>query len=150
MVTFNDPRADADTAREALRGLAHATRAIDEAGATYAVLGALSAGLASLGQSLDQLADWHYLNADRAVTDTGSREAGRRHAVAAADDLHEAATLLEQVRAGVDEAWNANGRIAWHPAPEPTTTQRPVRRLAEPSLFGAGPSPARAVDGLVR
>lgn len=149
MVTFNDPRADADEAREALRGLAHATRIIDEAGDTYAVLGALSAGLASLGQSLDQLAEWHHRNADRAVTDTGSRDAGRRYAVEAADDLHDAATLLERVRAVVDEAWNVNGRIAWHPAPQPTTP-RPVRRLAEPSLFGAGTSPARAVDGLAR
>lgn len=60
MVTYSDPRADADAAREALRGLAHATRTIGEPGDTYAVLGSLSAGLASLGQSLDQLAEWHH------------------------------------------------------------------------------------------
>lgn len=149
MVTYNDPRADADAAREALRGLAHATHSVTDPADTYAVLGALSAGFASLGQSLDQLAEWHHRNADRAATDTGSRDAGRRHAVEAADGLHDAATLVERVRAAVDEAWNANGRIAWHPEPQPSTPS-PARRLAEPYMFGAGASPSRVVDGLAR
>lgn len=54
IVTFNDSRANADAAREALRGLAHATRSdINESGNTSGVSASLSAGLASLGQSLD-------------------------------------------------------------------------------------------------
>ncbi|MFV0307071.1 MAG: hypothetical protein ACK5OX_04940 [Desertimonas sp.] len=146
MVTFNEPATDAAEAREALRGLAHATRVIAEPGDTYAVLGSLSTGLASLGQSLDQLSDWHHRNVDRAVTDTGSRDAGGRAAVGAADNLHEAAALIEQARVAVDAAWNHNGRIAWHPEPVEVQT---VRRLPEPSLFGAA-SVQRADNGLTR
>ena len=39
MPTFNDPVADADELREAVRGLAHATRSIDDPTAIYPVLG---------------------------------------------------------------------------------------------------------------
>ena len=35
MPTFNDPVADADELREAVRGLAHATRSIDDPTAIY-------------------------------------------------------------------------------------------------------------------
>ena len=59
MPTFTDPVADADEVREAVRGLAHATRTIEDPTAIYAVLGSLSTALASLAQSLHQLGDFH-------------------------------------------------------------------------------------------
>ena len=59
MPSFNDPVADADELREAVRGLAHATRTIDDPTAIYAVLGSISSALASLSQSLHQLGEFH-------------------------------------------------------------------------------------------
>ena len=56
MPTFTNPNGDAEEAREALRGLAHATRSIDDPTDIYPVLGSLTNGLASLAQSLHQLA----------------------------------------------------------------------------------------------
>ena len=56
MPTFQNPTADAAEASEALRGLAHATRVLDDPADTYAVLGDLLAGVRSLRQVLDQLA----------------------------------------------------------------------------------------------
>ena len=59
MPTFNDPVADADELREAVRGLAHATRSIEDPTSIYSVLGSISSALASLSQSLHQLGDFH-------------------------------------------------------------------------------------------
>ena len=42
MPAFNDPVADADELREAVRGLAHATRSFEEPTSIYPVLGAVS------------------------------------------------------------------------------------------------------------
>lgn len=57
MMTVNNADADADAAREALPGLAHASRTLPEPGDSYAVLGSLASALAALCQCLDQLAD---------------------------------------------------------------------------------------------
>ena len=59
MPTFNDPVADADELREAVRGLAHATRSIEDPTTIYPVLGSISSALASLTQSLHQLGEFH-------------------------------------------------------------------------------------------
>ena len=72
MPTFEDPTADAAEAQQALRGLAHATRSIDDPTQIYAVLGSLSAAAASFEQSLHQLAQFH----DRAQA-TGHGDAAR-------------------------------------------------------------------------
>ena len=56
MPTFNSPTADAAEASEALRGLAHASRVLENPADTYPVLGDLLAGVRSLRQVLDQLA----------------------------------------------------------------------------------------------
>ena len=55
MPTFDNPAADASKAEQALRGLAHATRRIEDPSQIYGVLGSLSRGIASLSQSLHQL-----------------------------------------------------------------------------------------------
>ena len=68
MPTFTDPARDASEAYEALRGLAHATRAFENPADTYAVIGDLLGGLRSLRQVLDQLAPAH-LTRQHHVTD---------------------------------------------------------------------------------
>jgi len=54
MPTFENPSADAAEAQQALRGLAHATRLIDDPRQIYSILGSLSTAAASLAQSLHQ------------------------------------------------------------------------------------------------
>ena len=59
MPTFENPAADADEVQTALRALAHATRSIDDPRQIYSVLGSLTSAVASLSQSLHQLAAFH-------------------------------------------------------------------------------------------
>ncbi|WP_420837111.1 hypothetical protein [Brevibacterium casei] len=116
MPTFHDPLADAAEASEALRGLAHASRALDDPADTYRVFGDLVAGVRSLRQVLDQLATTHLNARDRAFDDNGDHAAGAASALAAADELHQAGTLLDQAYDWLDAAFSHSGRIAWHPA----------------------------------
>ncbi|SJN15513.1 hypothetical protein FM104_00335 [Microbacterium esteraromaticum] len=119
MPTFDNPVEDATEASTALRGLAHATRTFDDPAETYPVLGELLAGVRSLRQVLDQLAAAHIGGRSRAHDDAGNQTAGATAALAAADELHQAGTLLDAVHDRVDQAMSHSGRIAWHPAPEP-------------------------------
>ena len=117
MPTFRDPLADAAEASEALRGLAHASRVFDDPADTYRVFGALVAGVRSLRQVLDQLASTHLDARDRAFDDDGNPAAGAASALAAADESHQAGTLLDQAYDRLDAAFSHSGRIAWHPEP---------------------------------
>ena len=117
MPTFHDPLADAAEASEALSGLAHASRVFDDPADTYTVFGDLVAGVRSLRQVLDQLADTHLNARDRAFDDNGNAAAGAASALAAADELHQAGTLLDQAYDRLDAAFSHSGRIAWHPEP---------------------------------
>lgn len=117
MPTFHDPLADAAEASEALRGLAHASRVFDDPADTYTVFGDLVAGVRSLRQVLDQLANTHLNARDRASDDNGNPAAGAASALAAADELHQAGTLLDQAYDRLDTAFSHSGRIAWHPEP---------------------------------
>lgn len=162
MPTYENPVADASEAAEALRGLAHAGRTFSDPSATYWVLGSLSGALMSLQQSLDQLADWHERNADRAATDDGDRATGRRDATAASDHLHHAAERVEHAHRSLNEAFNYNGRIAWQragiergsagPTARPTASHAKTgqARLAPPSAFGTGPVTRSRTDPLGR
>lgn len=69
MSTFENPVADADEVQTALRTLAHATRSIDDPRETSAV--------ASLSQSLRQLASFHDRAAKKGVWVAGDSRAGR-------------------------------------------------------------------------
>lgn len=131
MPTFDDPRADAAEASAALRGLAHATRVMPEPAATYPVLGDLLAGVRSLRQVLDQLAAAHVDNRVLARDDDGDQAAGATSALAAADELHQAGTLLDTVEWRLDAAAQHSGRIAWHPAApsEPARTTAHIGTL---------------------
>ena len=117
MPTFQNPTVDAAEASEALRGLAHASRAFEDPADTYAVLGDLLAGVRSLRQVLDQLATAHFTNRVRAHDDAGDQTAGATYALAATAELQQAAALLDGVHDRVDAALGASGRIAWHPDP---------------------------------
>ncbi|GAB3546560.1 hypothetical protein GCM10027404_07170 [Arthrobacter tumbae] len=117
MPTFHDPLKDAAEASEALRGLAHASRVFDNPSDTYTVFGDLVAGVRSLRQVLDQVANAHLTHRGRAHDDDGDHLAGSQRALAAADELHHAGTLLDQVHDRLEAAFSHLGRIAWHPEP---------------------------------
>lgn len=117
MPTFFDPGADAGEASEALRGLAHATRTFKNPQDLYGVLGDLLPGVRSLKQVLDQLAAAHVENRARAFDDNGDHAMGSKDALAAADELHQAATLIDQAEERLDAAAGAASRIAWREAP---------------------------------
>lgn len=126
MPTFYDPGADATEASEALRGLAHATRAFENPQDLYGVLGDLLSGVRSLKQVLDQLAAAHIKNRPRAFDDHGDHSIGSKDALAAAAELHQAATLIDQAEERLDTAASAASRVAWHevPANEAPTVAR--------------------------
>lgn len=128
MPTFHDPLADAAEASEALHGLAHASRTFDNPADTYAVFGDITAVVRSLRQVLDQLANAHLTYRDRAHDDHGDHTAGADSALAAADELHQAGTLLDRVHDRLDAAFGHSGRIAWHP--EPDITEEPLSETA--------------------
>lgn len=117
MPTFYDPGADATEASEALRGLAHATRTFESPQNLYGVLGDLLSGVRSLKQILDQLASAHVKNRPRAFDDQGDHSIGSKDALAAADELHQAATLIDQAEERLDAAAGAASRVAWHEVP---------------------------------
>src|SRR3546814_5493367 len=89
MPTFYDPGADATEASEALRGLAQATRTVENPQDLYGVLGDLLSGVRSLKQVLDQIAAAHIKNRPRAFDDHGDHSIGSKDALDAADELHQ-------------------------------------------------------------
>lgn len=117
MPTFFDSTADAAEASEALRGLAHSSRSFDQPAEMYDVIGDLSSGIRSLRQALDQLANVHARKVAHAFDDDGNHDAGVRDALAAAEELHQAANLVDQAYDRLAEGFIAAGRIAWHPEP---------------------------------
>ena len=117
MPTFFDSTADAAEASEALRGLAHASRGFDQPAEMYGVIGDLSSGMRSLRQALDQIAEAHERKAAHAFNDAGSHEAGVRDALATAEELRQAANLVDRAYDRLAEGFIAAGRIAWHPEP---------------------------------
>ena len=123
MPTFTDPTKDAAEASEAMRGLARASRTFGQPSQMYPVMGDLLAGVRSLRQVLDQLANAHASRQIHATDDHGNPAAGARDALAAADELHQAATLIDSAHDRLDAAMNAAGRIAWQPG-----TSRSIRQ----------------------
>lgn len=131
MPTFNDPVADADELREAVRGLAHATRTIDDPTAIYAVLGSVCSVLASLSQSLHQLGEFHDGPTRKQAWMNGDANAGRAASYRESWELHRAAEMVHQVAECVDRAHEIEATIAYdirdHPslAPVQRSTRQP-------------------------
>ena len=117
MPTFFDPTADAAEASEARRGLAHASRGLDQPAEMYGVIGDLSSGMRSLRQVLDQIADVHERKVAHAFNDDGNHEAGMRDALAAAEELRQAANLVDRAYDRLADGFIAAGKISWHPDP---------------------------------
>lgn len=115
MPTFNDPTADAEEARQALRGLAHATMRIDDPDKLYGIVGELLGATRSLEQSLIQLGGASLTYQGRAAHDDGDRNLGAADAWAAADALRQAAGHVSAAESALDQASGHLGRIAWHP-----------------------------------
>ncbi|WP_392426055.1 hypothetical protein [Barrientosiimonas humi] len=115
MPTFTNPTSDAGDASEALRGLAHASRVFENPADTYPVLGDLLAGMRSLRQVMDQLAAVHAAHQQRVTDDDHNPAAGAAAALAAADELHQAATLIDQAHDRLNAAMSHSGRIVWNP-----------------------------------
>lgn len=112
MPTFEDPAADANDAEQALRGLAHATRRIDDPAQIYSVLGSLSQAVASLNQSLHQIGSFHDHRSNHTVPEQrGPRQAGA--AYRASWDLHRAAEILTIVGESIDSAQAAEATIVY-------------------------------------
>ena len=117
MPTFSNPVQDATETRQAVRALAHASRAFADPEDTYQVVGELLGTLRSLEQVLEQVAAAHVLHQDKAFLDNGDREAGVDEAWAAANALRRAAELVQSAENAVDQASQHSSYIAWHPAP---------------------------------
>jgi len=126
MPSFNDPVVDADELREAVRGLAHATRAIDDPTSVYPVLGSISSALASLSQSLHQLGDFHDGPSRKQAWMNGDPNAGRAASYKVSWELHRAAEMVHQVAECVDRAHEVEATIAYDIADYPSLA--PVHR----------------------
>ena len=128
MPTFNDPVADADELREAVRGLGHATRSVDDPTAIYPVLGAISSALAALSQTLHQLGDFHDGPALKRTWITNDTRKGRSASYQVSWELHRAAEMLRQVAETIDRAHEAEATIAYDSTDFPTA--RPTDGLS--------------------
>ena len=115
MPTFTDPTSDARDAYEALRGLAHASRTFENPSDTYAVIADLLGGMRAMRQVLDQLADAHLSRQHHVTDDAHDTAAGAAAALAAADELHQAGTLIDEADDRLGAASTHSGRIVWNP-----------------------------------
>lgn len=129
MPTFSDPVADADELREAVRGLAHATRSVDDPTAIYPVLGSISSALASLSQTLHQLGDFQDGPTCKQAWMNGDAHAGRAASYKQSWELHRAAEMIHQVAGCVDRTHEIDATIAYDIYDYPTVAavQRPAR-----------------------
>jgi len=132
MPTVSDPVADANAAREAMRGLAHATRSVEHPASIYPVLGSISAALASLTQTLHQLGDVHDSATIRRAWINGDSRADNASSYRVSWELHRAAEMAHQVAAAVDRAQEIEATIAYD------TSDRPLPDILTGPLAEAG------------
>jgi hypothetical protein len=131
MPTFTNPAADADEVQTALRALAHATRSLDDPRQIYSVLGSLTSAVASMSQSLHQLASFHDREATNGVWVAGDSRAGRSAAHQVSWELHRAGEILHQVSDSIGHAHNCESQISYmhgdfpaFPAAQPRSAER--------------------------
>src|SRR3954454_5118696 len=113
MPSFDNPASDADEVQRALSALAHATRSIDDPPQIYSVLGSLTSAVASLSQSLHQLAAFHDDAAKKGVWVAGDSRAGRAATYQVSWELHRAGAILRHVSEAIASAHNAESCITY-------------------------------------
>ena len=129
MPTFENPAADADEVQTALRALAHATRSIDDPRQIYSVLGSLTSAVASLSQSLHQLAAFHDGLQRGAEWVPADSPKARSAAYWVSWDLHRAGEMLRQVGDVIGNAHGAEAMLAYHREfPEPPLSRSSAER----------------------
>lgn len=138
MPTFTDPARDAEAAREALRGLAHATRAVEDPERLYPVLGSLTAALASMSQALHQLGAVHDGPAHQLALAGGDPHAGRSVSYQVSWELHRAAEMVRQVADSVGHAHELEATLGY--------AIDPIAVVEAP--IGPGPAGARGPSSL--
>ncbi len=114
MPTFENPAADADEVQTALRALAHATRSIEDPRQIYSVLGSLTSAVASLSQSLHQIASFHDGRPRRADWGPETSAKARSASYRVSWDLHRAGEMLRQVGETIAHAHEAEAILAYH------------------------------------
>lgn len=134
MPTFENPAADADKVATALRALAYATRSIDDPRQIYSVLGSLTSAVASLSQSLHQLASFHDSEAKKGLWVARDSRAGRAATHQVSWELHRAGEILHQVSEPIARAHSAEARITYthrdFPDPDPSPSRSLDRGLS--------------------
>lgn len=120
MPTFEDPTAEADEVQQALRGLAHATRSIDDPRKIYSMLGSLTSAVASLSQSLHQIASLHDCPGREAAWAVGDSRAARAAAYQVSWELHRSGEVLRQVAESIAHAHAAEATISYDQRDVPT------------------------------
>lgn len=113
MASFTNAVAAADESREAVRGLAHATRRFADPADVYSVLGSLTQTLGSLTQVLHQLGDFHDGTAGGLARVEGDARQGRAVSYQVAWELHRAAEMVHQVGTAVDRAQQSEATLAY-------------------------------------
>lgn len=113
MPTYSNAAEDATEAQEALRGLAHATRVLDDPRLIYSILGSLSQSAGSLEQSLRQIADFHARAASKQALVEGDSAAGRRESEQVSARLHGAADIVRLLATSLARAHQAEASIAY-------------------------------------
>lgn len=120
MPMFENPAADADEVQTALRALAHATRSIDDPRQIYSVLGSLTSAVASLSQSLHQIAAFHDGRQRQTEWVPTDSPKARSAAYRVSWDLHRAGEMVRQIGDVIANAHEAEAMLAYHREfPEP-------------------------------
>lgn len=101
---------------------------------TYPVIDDLLGAARSVQQVLDQLADTHPDFRACARDDAGNHQVGAGEVLAAADELHQAGTLLDQVGSRLHRAAQHSGRVVWHEVPHATSLTK-ARSASRRSVF---------------
>lgn len=125
MPTFNDPVKNAEEAHQALRGLAHATRNIDDPKTVYDLLGTLSGAISSMEQTLHQIGSFHDSLKRRGLRPVvaDSAQTGNVASYQVSWEIHRAAEITRQVAKAVDHAHEVEARIAYsRPIESPART----------------------------
>lgn len=147
MPTFEDAVADAAEAQQAIRGLAHAMRAINDPSQSYPVLLSLALGSAWLEFALTQLVRFYETTAREWAAVHGDRDAGRASAQRVTEHLRAAGESVARAVESVTYAHNADSEISYAPPTVADTPRTGTRAARSKQVASATASaPVRTVD----